>query len=64
MFWDFSARSRVRGYLELYHAYVLEDSVPLPDVDNAREREVEPGWEMLDRTNLAVSTSQVCIFVP
>lgn len=55
-----SARSRVRGYLELYHAYLLEDSVPLPDVDDTREREVEPGWEMLDRTNLGVSTSQGC----
>ncbi|KAK9497645.1 hypothetical protein O3M35_004334 [Rhynocoris fuscipes] len=52
-----SARSRVRGYLELYHAYVLEDAAPLPDIVESRDRDSEPGWQMVDRSML-VNSSQ------
>jgi len=44
-----STRSKVRGHLQLYHAYMSEST---PPTDDATVEEVhvenEPGWEMLD----------------
>jgi len=44
-----STRSKVRGHLQLYHAYMSESH---PPTDDATVEEVhvesEPGWEMLD----------------
>ncbi|XP_046662602.1 E3 ubiquitin-protein ligase Nedd-4 isoform X2 [Homalodisca vitripennis] len=45
-----SARSRVKGYLELYHAYIREDGQRTEEDEDRTRRleEGEPGWEMLE----------------
>lgn len=45
-----SARSRVRGFLVLYHAYLNDSSVPAPVEDNS-----EPEWEMVDHNPVTSS---------
>lgn len=50
-----SARSRVRGYLELYHAYILDENSSNNDGEESRGSEVEPGWELLDQNGLSSS---------
>lgn len=61
----FSARSRVKGYLELYHAYVYETQRSIDDDDedrNSRRSTDEPGWELVDNDHPNVETpAQVCI---
>uniref|UniRef100_A0A0A9Z0S7 E3 ubiquitin-protein ligase n=1 Tax=Lygus hesperus TaxID=30085 RepID=A0A0A9Z0S7_LYGHE len=47
-----SARSRVRGYLELYHAYVVDDNSTAHEGEDSQGSEVEPGWELLDQNSL------------
>jgi len=61
-----SARSKflkVRGHLQLYHAYIHESSPPLdsvtdrqvePQEGGQQQAEAEPGWEMLDSAEGAV----------
>jgi len=59
-----SARSKflkVRGHLQLYHAYIHESSPPLDTVADRQAEpeegappEAEPGWEMLDSAEGAV----------
>lgn len=53
-----SARSRVKGYLELYHAFVREEGQRTDNDDNRIRRieEGEPGWEMVDN-NISNSTN-------
>ncbi|XP_064620159.1 E3 ubiquitin-protein ligase NEDD4-like isoform X3 [Lineus longissimus] len=48
-----SSRSRVRGHLRLYLAYMrLEtETNDTEDQDDALEEENEPGWEMIDSTH-------------
>jgi hypothetical protein len=58
----FSARSRVKGYLELYHAYIREPNAPRSGSadEESVPNEGEPGWEMIDPTPQQVeSPSQV-----
>ena len=50
---------KVRGHLQLYHAYIHESSPPLDSVERHQDvpepaAETEPGWEMLDSGDGAV----------
>ena len=54
---------KVRGHLQLYHAYIHESSPPLdsvtdrqvePQEGGQQQPEAEPGWEMLDSAEGAV----------
>jgi len=45
-----SARSKVRGFLSLYHGFVAEASPPGdPEDEEPPPRESEPGWDMLEQ---------------
>ncbi|XP_014289264.1 E3 ubiquitin-protein ligase Nedd-4 isoform X1 [Halyomorpha halys] len=44
-----SARSRVRGHLVIYHAYLNDSSVPVGIEDNTEQ---EHGWELVDHSPL------------
>lgn len=41
----YSARSRVRGHLEVYHAYLRDQNMP---TEVPEERGVDEEWEMLN----------------
>ncbi|XP_054277378.1 E3 ubiquitin-protein ligase Nedd-4-like isoform X2 [Macrosteles quadrilineatus] len=62
-----SARSRVKGYLELYHAYIREDG-QREEERTRRLEEGEPGWEMIDRSDgLSTTTPETpaqAVYVP
>lgn len=57
----YSARSRVKGHLELYHAFVHDEGQRGENEENEEERnrrtaEGEPGWEMLENHHPGVET--------
>ena len=60
-----SSRSRVRGHLELYHAYLQDDSpLGLSGVDEGRERDSETdSWDIVEHPGIN-SVSQVSILTP
>lgn len=41
----YSARSRVRGHLEVYHAYLRDNTIP---IEFPEERGIDDEWEMLN----------------
>ncbi|CAB3369932.1 Hypothetical predicted protein [Cloeon dipterum] len=47
----FSAKSRVKGFLEIYHAYIRDTNAGSTDEEEPAPVEREPGWEMVDSTN-------------
>ncbi|XP_065333977.1 E3 ubiquitin-protein ligase Nedd-4 isoform X3 [Cloeon dipterum] len=46
-----SAKSRVKGFLEIYHAYIRDTNAGSTDEEEPAPVEREPGWEMVDSTN-------------
>ncbi|KAI9565597.1 hypothetical protein GHT06_009389 [Daphnia sinensis] len=64
-----SARSKVKGHLQLYHAYIPDPSevsestvaTALPAATEPQSQDPEPGWEMVDSTdgNSSVGQAQV-----
>jgi hypothetical protein len=62
----FSAKSRVKGFLEIYHAYIREPNTGSTDEEETTPAEGEPGWEMIDGVQTAAGTvetpAQVGIF--
>jgi len=59
---SYSARSRVKGYLELYHAYIREDGQR--EEERRRFEEGEPGWEMVEGGNATAETPAQAVYVP
>lgn len=55
---DFSARSRVRGYLEIYHAFVSDVVIPNASVigENATE---DREWEIINDDGRVEAPAQV-----
>ncbi|KAF4531590.1 hypothetical protein B566_EDAN010056 [Ephemera danica] len=62
-----SARSRVKGYLEVYHAYIREPNISRSSTEEepTPPSEGEPGWEMIDpeATPQAVETPSQAVIV-
>ena len=54
----YSARSRVRGHLIIYHAYLNDSSIPVGIDDNSEQ---EHGWELVDHAPL--NSVQVSYFI-
>lgn len=52
----FSAKSRVKGFLEIYHAYIREPNTGSTDEEESTPAEGEPGWEMIDGVQTATGT--------
>jgi hypothetical protein len=51
-----SAKSRVKGFLEIYHAYIREPNTGSTDEEETAPAEGEPGWEMIDGVQTAAGT--------
>lgn len=60
-----SARSRVKGFLELYHAYVYENQRSIDeDEDRSSRRSAdEPGWELVENDHPNVETPAQAVYV-
>ncbi|XP_059479135.1 E3 ubiquitin-protein ligase Nedd-4 isoform X3 [Neocloeon triangulifer] len=54
-----SAKSRVKGFLEIYHAYIREASAGSTDEEEPSAAEGETGWEMVDSIASANTTGSV-----
>jgi hypothetical protein len=52
----YSAKSRVKGFLEIYHAYIREPNTGSTDEEETTPAEGEPGWEMIDGVQTAAGT--------
>ena len=67
-----SARSKVKGHLQLYHAYIPDPnevsetstSNPLPAATEPQSQEPEPGWEMVDSTDGGNNAGQAQVEQP
>ena len=67
-----SARSKVKGHLQLYHAYIpdpneVSESTATNDSVAATEpqtQDPEPGWEMVDSTDGSNSAGQAQVEQP
>lgn len=69
----FSARSKVKGHLQLYHAYIPDpneatensEASPSPLVSEPQQsQEPEPGWEMVDSTDSSSNAGQAQVEQP
>uniref|UniRef100_A0A1B6C7J7 E3 ubiquitin-protein ligase n=1 Tax=Clastoptera arizonana TaxID=38151 RepID=A0A1B6C7J7_9HEMI len=62
-----SARSRVKGHLEIYHAFIHDEGQRVENEDNEEERnrrtsEEEAGWEILENHRPGVETPATAVF--
>lgn len=59
-----SARSRVKGLLELYHAYVYENQTSIDEDEDRSSRSAdEPGWELVENDHPNVETPAQAVYV-
>lgn len=67
-----SARSKVKGHLQLYHAYIPDPNevsestvaTALPAATEPQSQDPEPGWEMVDSTDGGTSVGQAQVEQP
>lgn len=70
----FSARSKVKGHLQLYHAYIPDPNEatenseaspsPLLVTEPQQSQEPEPGWEMVDSTDSSSNAGRAQVEQP
>lgn len=56
---DFSARSRVRGYLELYHAFLHDVVIPNANLIGAENANEDREWEIINSEPRVEAPAQV-----
>lgn len=66
-----SARSKVKGHLQLYHAYISDPnqdqqnpSANLSSTNDTANQDPEPGWEMVDPNESGSSNGQAQVEQP
>lgn len=56
-----SARSRVKGHLEVYHAYIRED-IPETVEEETSRNSTDPDWEIIEPQMISTeSPAPVCV---
>lgn len=56
---DFSARSRVRGHLEIYHAFLHDVTVPSSDIPEEQGNE---DWEIINSSRVESPAQVSAVF--
>ena len=71
MFQCYSARSKVKGHLQLYHAYISDPnqdqqspSANLTSANESINQDPEPGWEMVDPNESGSNNGQAQVEQP